>query len=266
LPEELSLRDVLLVLQKRWGWVAILTLLGTFVAYFVTVYYFTPVYAASTQLIVNPKQNENSPLTYSDLQISLNLIETYKEVLKSPRILNKVIQDTGYPLGVGELLKHMRVNTVKQSQVLSLTVEDSSPERAATLANATARVFQQEIPKILRVDNVEILAEAHPSTIPIRPNVPLNVFIGGALGFFGGIVVIFLLEALDTTFREEKQIEEVLGLPVLGEIGIVSSELGKKRSRVSSSIHSPPESRGRGSLPSSSSSNSPSAEERRVEV
>ncbi|MBT9253372.1 MAG: capsular biosynthesis protein [Brockia lithotrophica] len=234
MPEELSLQDVVGVLRKRLAWILLLTLTGTLVAYVFSVYFITPVYSASTQLIVNPKQNENSPLTYSDLQISLNLIETYKEVLKSPRILEKVVQNTGYTKGVGELSKNVKVNTVKQSQVLSVTVEDPSPERAAVLANAIASVFQQEIPKILRVDNVEILAEAYPPSSPVRPKVPLNTFIGGVVGLFAGVLFAFLLEALDTTFRDEKQIEEILGLPVLGEVGIISAGMRRKRSRVSS--------------------------------
>ncbi|RKQ85530.1 YveK family protein [Brockia lithotrophica] len=231
MSEELGLQDVVRVLRKRLIWIILLTIIGALIAYVFSAYFTTPVYSASTQLIVNPKQNENAPLTYSDLQISLNLIETYKEVLKSPRILEKVVQLTGYSKGVGELNKHVKVNTVKQSQVLSVTVEDTSPERAAVLANAIAKVFQQEIPKILRVDNVEILAEAYPPSSPVRPKVFLNTLVGGVIGLFAGILLAFLLEALDTTFREEKQIEEVLGLPVLGEVGIVSTAGRRKRPR-----------------------------------
>jgi len=84
LSEELTLQDVVRVLRKRLIWIVFLMITGAIVAYIFSSYFMTPVYSASTQLIVNTKHNENSFLTYTDLQISLNLIEIYKEILKKP--------------------------------------------------------------------------------------------------------------------------------------------------------------------------------------
>jgi len=98
----------------------------------------------------------------------------------------------------------------------------------------------------------------------MRPKVLLNTFVGGVIGLLSGIFLAFIFEALDTTFREEKQIEEVLELPVLGEVGIISTGGQRKRSRGSTLTATFQEEKAK-PKPGASTSGSPS-HEGRVEV
>lgn len=52
----------------------------------------------------------------------------------------------------------------------------------------------------------------------IKPRKKLNMVIAAFLAVFIGLGIIFLLEYLDTTVKEEKDIERITGLPVLGVI------------------------------------------------
>ncbi|MBT9281091.1 MAG: capsular biosynthesis protein [Hydrogenibacillus schlegelii] len=222
MSEELELQHVIAVLRKRWRLIVTLAIIGALGAYLVSAFLLPPVYASSTQLIVNSKkQDPNAALTYADLQFSLSLIETYKEVLVSPRILQQVIEDGRLPNTVEQLEKKIRVNTVKQSQVISITVEDGHPERAADIANLVARTFQQEVPKIMNVDNVQILAQAEPNFKPVKPRTFLNVVLAALVGLLAGTFGAFLLEALDQTFKNESEVETLLSWPVLGVIGVL---------------------------------------------
>jgi len=199
--DHIDLQEVLKILKKWRTFIVLVVVLTTLLAYLVNAFMLKPVYASSTQLIVNTKQsNQNSMLTNADLQLSLNLIETYKEVLMSPRILDKVIKDYQFPYTVSELQKKISVRTVKLSQVISLTVEDRSPEQAALIANAVATTFQKEIPLIMSVDNVQILAEATPNLKPVKPRVFMNVLLSMLVSLLLSIVVVFIKEFLDQTF------------------------------------------------------------------
>lgn len=112
------------------------------------------------------------------------------------------------------------VSTANESQVIKISVEDTSPEQAVLLANTIAQVFESEIPEIMNVDNVNILSPAKidESLSPISPNPYLNMAIAAVVGLMLSIAVVFILEYLDTTIKTEKDIEEALKLPLLGSV------------------------------------------------
>jgi polysaccharide biosynthesis transport protein len=58
-----------------------------------------------------------------------------------------------------------------------------------------------------------------PATMPMFPSSPRKNLILAfvfALGGFVGVVLAFLVEALDATFKTSAQVEQALGIPVLG--------------------------------------------------
>src|SRR5690606_14281896 len=87
-------------------------------------------------------------------------------------------------------------------------------------ANTTAEVFEEEIPKLMNVDNVNILSPAMvgENPQPVDPNPTLNMAIGAVIGLMIGVGIAFLLEYLDTSIKAERDVEEILDLPILGLI------------------------------------------------
>ncbi|HGI1431049.1 TPA: YveK family protein, partial [Streptococcus pyogenes] len=102
----------------------------------------------------------------------LRLIETYKYILTSDRVLEKVAEEMGNIQTVEDLAKQISVETNTQSQIITITVQDSSYLKAEKLANATALIFQKEIQNLMKINNVQILTEAKKSikAVPIKPN------------------------------------------------------------------------------------------------
>jgi capsular polysaccharide biosynthesis protein len=78
----------------------------------------------------------------------------------------------------------------------------------------------------MNVDNVTILTQAQigedPS--PIEPKPALNMSIALVVGLMAGVGIAFLLEYLDNTIKTEQDIENQLGLPVLGAITTINME------------------------------------------
>src|SRR5690606_21985496 len=87
-------------------------------------------------------------------------------------------------------------------------------------------VFKEEVPKLMNIDNVNILAPAQYSDnpSPIKPNKMLNVAIARVIGLMIGVGLAFLLEYLDTTVKTEQDVEEIIGLPIIGVISIINLE------------------------------------------
>lgn len=63
-----------------------------------------------------------------------------------------------------------------------------------------------------------IYAKAEPETRPSKPNVSLNLALGGVLGLMFGLGLAFFLEYMDTTVKSLDDVERFLGVPVLAVV------------------------------------------------
>lgn len=70
-------------------------------------------------------------------------------------------------------------------------------------------------------NNISIVDPARPPDRPSSPNLLLNIAIAGLFGLGLGIVAALLLEALDETLEKPEDVEEKLGLPVLGVVPLL---------------------------------------------
>ncbi|MFJ7847243.1 YveK family protein [Peribacillus sp. NPDC097206] len=238
MEETISLKELFMTLKKRWGWILGITVLAVLVAAIVSFNYLPSVYQASTQLLVNQANDEKGSNVYSsnEVQTNLQLINTYTVIIKSPAILDIVNEELGLELSTKQLNDKISVQSEQDSQVLNVTVQDEKHERAVMIANTTASVFQREITEIMAVDNVKILARAEYESNPaqVQPKPLLNIAIALVVGLMASIGLIFLLEYLDNTVKTEQDIEQILGVPVLGAIMEIN-EKKEKKSKIRSS-------------------------------
>ena len=220
MEETISLQDLFKTLKKRLWLIVMSMVIATTIAGVISFLVMTPIYQASTQILVNQTERQSEAFTAQDIQTNLQLINTYNVVIKSPAILNKVIEELGLDETAGSLNEKVTVNSEQNSQVVTVTIQDPNQKQAVEIANTIATVFEQEVPQLMNVDNVNILSPAvmpaNPS--PVKPDPMLNMAIGAVIGLMIGIGIAFLLEYLDTTVKTEDDIEELTGLPVIGMI------------------------------------------------
>ena len=236
MEETISLKELLETLKKRALFIFIITVTAVLVSGVVSYFFLTPIYQASTQILVNQTKNNQNAYNPAEVQTNLQLINTYNVIIKSPAILDKVAQNLNLDMTASELNKKITVASEKDSQVVNVSVQDSNAVTAAKIANTTASVFQKEIVKIMNVDNVSILAKASvtKNQSPIKPKPMLNIAIALVVGLMAGVGIAFLLEYFDNTIKNEQEIEQLLGLPVLGVIATIEdAKLEKMRSQQS---------------------------------
>lgn len=219
MEETISIKDIFKTLKKRWKLIMLLTLIAALISGSISYFLLTPVYESSTQILVNQKQSENQ-LDSTQIRSNIDMINTYSVIIKSPAILEKVIDELELEQSVEQLSEKITINSQENSQVFSLTVQDSNPSKAVEIANTVSETFQKEIKDIMNVDNVSVLAKAeikeNPS--PVKPNPVLNIAIAVVVGLMAGVGLAFLLEYMDNTIKDEEDIERLLELPILGSI------------------------------------------------
>ncbi len=229
--QELDLRDYFQIVRKRLWMIVSIVIVACVLAGIYSLYIKNPVYEASTKIIVNqtPTQASVAQLDLNQINTNIQLINTYKEIIKTPAILDVVAKN--YPqfgLTAEEMLKKVNVSSVNNTQVMTLVVRDNSYQRAAEIVNAISLVFKQEIPSLFNVQNVSILNEAklNPPVAPgpVEPNVVMNLAIALIVSLMIGLGIAFLLEYLDDTLKTEDDIKKYLGLPTIAMITRLGQE------------------------------------------
>ncbi|QWU15132.1 Capsular polysaccharide biosynthesis protein [Paenibacillus sophorae] len=239
LSQELDLRDYFRIIRKRLWLIVGIVIIACGIAGIYSVYIKNPVYEASTKIIVNqtPNQTASAQLDLNQINTNIQLINTYKEIIKTPAILDMVVsQYPKFNLTTDELMQKVNVSSVNNTQVMTLSVRDNSYQQAAEIVNAISLIFKQEIPNLFSVQNVSILNEAKvnppQAPEPVAPNVLLNLAIAFVVSLMIGLGIAFLLEYLDDTLKTEAEIEQILGLPTLAMITRVGPEEAKAGEQV----------------------------------
>lgn len=237
MEETISLQDLFKTLKKRIGLIAILTIVAVTIAGVISFLLLTPVYQTSTEILVTQSAAETGQITNQNIQTDLQLINTYSGIIKSPAILDQVVEELDLELTTDQLTGKITVSNAEQSQIVNIAVQDEDPALAVDIANTTAEVFENDIQELMSVDNVSILSPAvlkeNPS--PVAPNPMLNMAIAAVVGLMLGVGVAFLLEYLDTTMKDQQDIEDILGIPLLGVISPIEdkAELNAENSTTS---------------------------------
>lgn len=226
MEETISLQDIFHTLKKRVGLIVSTTVAAIIIAAVISFFMLTPMYQATTQILVNQQNTQAQQVTTSEIQTNLQLINTYSEIIKSPAILDIVVDELDLDLTAAQLAGKIAVSNANNSQIVSVSVEDANHAVATDIVNTIANVFKEEVTDLMNVDNVNILSPAMHSEnpAPVSPNKTLNMAIAAVLGLMVGVGIAFLLEYLDTTVKTEKDIEDLLDLPVIGLVSPISEK------------------------------------------
>lgn len=212
--------DVLYLLRKLWSkkfFIVFVGLLVGTIALLGSVFFMKPKYTSTTRIYVVSRSSDTS-LTNQDLQAGSYLVNDYKEVITSSEVLSSVINQEKLSMSVGELSKDIAVTIPTDTRVISIAVTDTDAQRACDIANTVRQVATEKIKAVTKVDDVTTLESATKSSHPSSPNVKKNAAIGALAGVFLAVVGILVAEVLDDRVRRPEDIEEVLGMTLLGVV------------------------------------------------
>lgn len=142
-----------------------------------------------------------------------------KAVKAKPAVYKR--ESKSYSVSPSELASAVSVTTTTSSQVFTLSATAETPAKAQAIANAVAKEFKEQIPKIMDVNNVTIVAEAAKGT-KSYPKVKMITMVGVLAGLIISMLIIIIKDLSDTTVREDSFMTNELGLTNLGEIAHIT--------------------------------------------
>jgi len=119
-----------------------------------------PTYEAVVNMRVKPSRGPGEVTgTLSAEEMLRQQIFTYAEILKSrtvvERVIDKVFSEKEDKPAYTEFVRRREAQPVKNTEILSVSVQASSPETAQTIANALVETFNERIIDIVRMEGKE---------------------------------------------------------------------------------------------------------------
>ncbi len=222
---ELQFSDLVAVLRHCWWIMAIV-----FVVAAVSLFAFMkathePEYTAEASIYVmrssqDPDSNVGNTTSTSDVSIATYLAKDCPELVKSHRVLERVIYERNLIMDYETLAKRVKVENLENTRMVYLSVRASTPEEAAavvtTLAEVTCDFMNNEM-----YDGQKLFRPVDTNVVPQQISNPISLvlilLVAFVLAF--AIYAIYLIRFLmDDKINSPEDVEKYLGLNVLGQI------------------------------------------------
>jgi polysaccharide biosynthesis transport protein len=208
-----------LAVARRWWWTLLVATWVAGVSGYIVASQIPPTYEAETQLLVGPYNTDRDTLVAAG-----DLVQTYSQLVTTTPLLQSAIIESGANLTPAELFLATRVTANDVTRFLTIRVQDTDREMAATLANKLA-------------DEITVLASGGtnrpegqltivdfavppPADQPVAPQRSLIVGLAALAALIGAMVLVMLLEYLSAAVRSEDELGRLTGLPLLGRVEI----------------------------------------------
>lgn len=210
----MTLFELLGLLRKRLLLVILLPLLTAMIVGVGTL--FLPnEYTASTTMYVLSKTGDevSGTVTQQDLSAGQMLTNDVSTILKSSRVKNDVADQ----LGLDNLRDFdLSITSSTTTRVITLSVTGTDPELTTNVANALVADTSQVASEVMQIQSVNVIDAATVPQYPSGPRRLLYVAVGLLAGLFAAVCIVVIQDMLDTRVRSGKDVEEIVGVPVIG--------------------------------------------------
>ena len=214
---EIDVFAMLKTLWKRKFSIVLVALVFAIAAFGYSAFLAKKEYQSTSRIYVVSRQNQdNNALTNSDLQAGSYVVKDYREIILSQNVLSQAIEELKLDMTPAELSKKISVSVPTDTRILSITAKDGDPKEAARIANGLRNVAAEKIIAVTKVSDVTTLDEAEVPQTPSSPNIRRNVLLGFIAGAGLMVVLMVVVEVLDDRVKRPEDIEELMGLTLLG--------------------------------------------------
>lgn len=232
MEREMNLLEIFQTLKKRFSVLLLImigfTLLGGGASFLLN----EKVYTSTASLIVGDETEKETGeyneingepiyetvIQYGNTSISAQSIKFYNDVLSSSDLLEEVIEKLNLDVTVEDFRELISLEVPEDSGSMFITVKGPHLDDADQIANEVVTVFQEKVFEITEIERIKTMNSASEPKITNTVNIIRNILVSIAGGFIVGAVVVLVLEYLDDSIQSEKEIEEKLGISVIGKI------------------------------------------------
>ena len=224
---EIDLRAILLLLKRNLALIIVVTVVFGAASFLFSNFFLPKQYEANAMIIVNNLADDQTTINSTEITAAKDLADVYTIIIKSNAVLQEVIDREKLSMSYEELRNAVNVTSSSTSgQVLTVSMKSTDPEMAKKIVTSIVEVAPPIIKSDVEAGSVELISDPKVSNNgkPVSPNSTKNALLGAAIGLVLTLVLIFVKEMTNNTFKTEEDITDLLKLPVIGVIPAVDTK------------------------------------------
>lgn len=218
--KSITAKDLWNILKRCYLIVIAVAIIVTVVLYVRAKSSYVPVYSSTaTVVLIGESDGEFDVNEFAnEYNIAYRIINECQYLMKTRRVLDAAGVDVGISNGYGALYSRVLVENPEGTRVFQITATASSPEMAKKIVDSVAKNGIEEIQTVFAYDQLRVFEEGSLNPYPSN-SISFSTYL--KYGIIGGVavyVIFLLLFLFDNYIHTEEDIEQYLGLSVIGDI------------------------------------------------
>ncbi len=223
-----NISEVLGGIKDKWKNIVLIVLSFLLISSIYNIFFINKEYEANVKIFIGKQKFKNITETYNNEEINLyqRLITTYSEVIKSKKLINESIkgskmnylQDKYKNINYDLLMKNLTINPIANTQIIEIKYKSLNPQQSYDLLYSITENLISYSKELYPNVNITILEQVHVNLKPLMNKKLTIIGLGLILGLIVGIGGIIGVMYLNNTYKNQKSLEEEIGLTVIGVI------------------------------------------------
>lgn len=223
-----NISEVLGGIKDKYKNIVLIVLSFLLISSIYNIFFINKEYEANVKIFIGKQKFKNITETYNNEEINLyqRLITTYSEVIKSKKLINESIkgskmnylQDKYENINYDLLMKNLTINPIANTQIIEIKYKSLNPQQSYDLLYSITENLISYSKELYPNVNITILEQVHVNLKPLMNKKLTIIGLGLILGLIVGIGGIIGVMYLNNTYKNQKSLEEEIGLTVIGVI------------------------------------------------
>lgn len=220
--------EVFVEIKDKWKNIVLIVLSFLLISSIYNIFFINKEYEANVKIFIGKQKFKNITETYNNEEINLyqRLITTYSEVIKSKKLINESIkgskmnylQDKYKNINYDLLMENLTVNPIANTQIIEIKYKSLNPQQSYDLLYSITENLISYSKELYPNVNITILEQVHVNLNQLMNKKLTIIGLGLMLGLIVGIGGIIGVMYLNNTYKNQKSLEEEIGLTVIGVI------------------------------------------------
>lgn len=223
-----NISEVLGGIKDKWKNIVLIVLSFLLISSIYNIFFINKEYEANVKIFIGKQKFKNITETYNNEEINLyqRLITTYSEVIKSKKLINESIKDSKMNylqdkyenINYDLLMENLTVNPIANTQIIEIKYKSLNPQQSYDLLYSITENLISYSKELYPNVNITILEQVHVNLNQLMNKKLTIIGFGLILGLIVGIGGIIGVMYLNNTYKNQKSLEEEIGLTVIGVI------------------------------------------------
>lgn len=223
-----NISEVLGGIKDKWKDIVLIVLSFLLISSIYNIFFINKEYEANVKIFIGKQKFKNITETYNNEEINLyqRLITTYSEVIKSKKLINESIKDSKMNylqdkyenINYDLLMENLTVNPIANTQIIEIKYKSLNPQQSYDLLYSITENLISYSKELYPNVNITILEQVHVNLNQLMNKKLTIIGFGLILGLIVGIGGIIGVMYLNNTYKNQKSLEEEIGLTVIGVI------------------------------------------------